>query len=47
MLRIDYGEEVLQNLKQMCEQEGIRLAQASAIGAVNHAIVGVYVLVSV
>ena len=42
MLRIDYGEEILQSLKQMCEQEGIRLAQVSAIGAVDHAVVGVY-----
>ena len=42
MLRIDYGEEILQSLKQMCEREGIRLAQVSAIGAVDHAIVGVY-----
>ena len=42
MLRIDCGEEILQSLKQMCEQEGIRLAQVSAIGAVDHAIVGVF-----
>ena len=42
MLRIDLGEEILQSLKQMCEQEGIRLAQVSAIGAVDHAVVGVY-----
>ena len=42
MLRIDYGEEILQSLTQMCEQEGIRLAQVSAIGAVDHAVVGVY-----
>ena len=42
MLRIDYGEEILQSLKQMCEQEGIRLAQVSAIGAVDHAVVGVF-----
>ena len=42
MLRIDYGEEILQSLKQMCEREGIRLAQVSAIGAVDHAIVGVF-----
>ena len=32
----------MQSLKQMCEQEGIRLAQVSAIGAVDHAVVGVY-----
>ena len=34
--------KILQSLKQMCEQEGIRLAQVSAIGAVDHAVVGVY-----
>jgi len=42
MLRIDYGEGFLQSLKQVCEQEGIRLVQAGTIGAVDHAIVGVY-----
>ena len=42
MLRIDYGEEILQSLKQMCEQEGIRLAEVNAIGAVDHAVVGIY-----
>ena len=42
MLRIDYGEEILQSLKQMCAQEGIRLAEVSAIGAVDHAVVGVF-----
>lgn len=42
MLRIDYGEEILQSLKQMCVQEGIRLAEVNAIGAVDRAVVGVY-----
>ena len=42
MLRIDYGEEILQSLKQMCEQGGIRLAEVNAIGAVDHAVVGVF-----
>ncbi len=42
MLRIDYGEEILQSLKQMCAQEGIRLAEVSAIGAVDHGVVGVF-----
>ena len=42
MLRIDYWEEILQSLKQMCEQEGIRLAEVNAIGAVDHAVVGVF-----
>jgi len=42
MLRIDYGEGILQSLKQVCEQEGIRLAQVGAVGTVDHAIVGMY-----
>ena len=42
VVRIDVNEEILQSLKQMCEQEEILLAQVSAIGAVDHAIVGVY-----
>lgn len=42
MLRIDRGEEILSSLGQMCGQEGIRLAQVSAIGASEYAVVGVY-----
>ena len=42
MIRIDLGEEILQSLKQVCSREGIRLAQVSAIGATDHAVVGVY-----
>lgn len=42
MLRIDCGEEILRCLKQMCEKEGIRLAQVNAIGAADHTVVGVY-----
>jgi hypothetical protein len=42
MLRIDLGEEIIGSLKQMCEQEGIRLAQVNAIGATDHAVIGVY-----
>ena len=39
MPRIGYGEEILQSLEQMCEQEGIRPAQVSAA---DRAIAGVY-----
>ena len=42
MLRIDCGEEILQSLLRMCEREAIRLAQVNAIGAVDHAVIGVY-----
>ena len=42
LLRIDLGEEIMQSLKRMCEQEGIRAAQVSAIGAADHGVIGVY-----
>ena len=42
MIRIDIGEEILANLKQVCKQEGIRLGQVNAIAATEHAVVGVY-----
>ena len=42
MLRIDIGEEITESLEKLCEREGIRLAQVSAIGAADHAVIGVY-----
>ncbi len=42
MVRIDYGEEIMESLKQMCEQERISLGQVNAIGATDHAVIGVY-----
>lgn len=42
MIRIDIGEEILAKLKQVCKQEGILLGQVNAIGATEHAVVGVY-----
>ena len=42
MLRIDNGEEIMESLAAMCEEEGILLAQVNAIGASDRAVVGVY-----
>ena len=42
MIRIDYGEEIMENLLAVCEKEGILLGQVSAIGAADHAAIGVY-----
>ena len=42
MLRVDRGEEVLQSLAALCEQENIRLAEVNAIGAADQAVIGVY-----
>ena len=42
VVRMDRGEEVMETLTALCEQEGIRLASVKAIGAVDRAVVGLY-----
>ena len=42
LVRIDLNEDVMQSLKALCEKEDIRLAHVCAIGAANHAVIGVY-----
>ena len=42
MVRIDLDEEIMQSLKALCEKEDIHLARVEALGAVNHAVLGVY-----
>ncbi len=42
VVRIDRNEEIMQSLKALCEKEDIHLAQVDAIGAANHAVIGVY-----
>ena len=42
VVRMDRGEEVVENLTALCEREGIRLASVEAIGAVDRAVVGLY-----
>jgi predicted DNA-binding protein with PD1-like motif len=41
-VRIDKGEEIVEKLKELCRTENIRFAQVSAIGASEHAVLGVY-----
>lgn len=41
-LRIDKGEEILEQLQVMCEKEHIQLAAVQALGAVNDFTVGVF-----
>ena len=45
MVRIDLGEDVIESLKKLCEKERIRLGRVEAIGATDHAVIGVYDLV--
>ena len=42
VMRIDRGEEILQQLQCMAEKEQIRLASVRALGAVNDFTVGVF-----
>jgi len=40
--RIDRGEEILTSIREICRRESVTLANLSAIGAVGHAVVGLY-----
>ena len=42
MVRIDLGEDIVESLKKLCEDEQIRLGRVEAIGATDHAVIGVY-----
>ncbi len=42
VVRIDRGEEITASVKSICEKENVRLASISALGAVGHAVVGLY-----
>ncbi len=41
-VRIDRGEDIVEKLRELCGNENIRFAQVSAIGASEHAVLGVY-----
>ncbi|MBR2822292.1 MAG: DUF296 domain-containing protein [Clostridia bacterium] len=41
-VRIDKGEEIMAKLRELCGAENIRFAQVDAIGASEHAVIGVY-----
>ena len=42
MIRIDLGEDIVESLKKLCEDEHILLGRVEAIGATDHAVIGVY-----
>ena len=42
IIRLDRGEEILSSLKDLCENENIMLGTVAAIGASDHAVVGLY-----
>ena len=42
VVRIDRGEEIISQLKKVCEENQIRLGRISGIGAVNKAVVGFF-----
>ena len=42
IVRIDKGEEIVQTLKQFCEEQGIKLGSITGIGATNKATIGLF-----
>ena len=42
MVRIDPGEDIAESLKTLCAGEHILLGRVEAIGAADHAVIGVY-----
>lgn len=42
VVRMERGEEIIATLTKLCEQEQIGLATVEAIGAVDHAVMGIY-----
>ena len=42
MVRIDRGEDIMVQLKELCEKEAVRLGRVEAIGAADRAVIGVY-----
>lgn len=42
MVRIDLNEDIIESLKKLCVEAHIRLGHVEAIGAADHAVLGVY-----
>ena len=42
LVRMDKGEEILEQMQKVAEQEDIKLAEVSALGAINDFTVGVF-----
>ena len=46
LVRLEIGEEIMAALRELCGKEKINLAEVSALGATDHAVIGVYDLAS-
>ncbi|WP_411676576.1 PPC domain-containing DNA-binding protein [Caproicibacter sp.] len=42
VLRVDRGEELIQAIQSACEQENVKFGSITGLGAVDHAVVGLY-----
>ena len=42
VVRLNRGEEILTELKKICEAENVKLARLYALGATDHFVVGAY-----
>ena len=41
-VRVDRGEEIVSSLRQVCEQEKVKCGSITGLGAVDHAVLGLY-----
>lgn len=44
IIRLDRGDEIVENIKNLCKKENIKGAKISGIGATNQVIIGIYEL---
>ncbi len=42
VVRLEKGEEVVESIKTLCQEEGIKLGIISGIGAANKAVIGLF-----
>ena len=46
VLRLDPGDEIMSSLKLLCEENEIRLAKIEGLGAADHAVIGLFDVVT-
>lgn len=42
VVRLEKGEEIVESIKKLCREEGIKLGTISGLGATNRAVIGLF-----